>query len=193
MTQSFLFAASMALALTAMPSSGAVIYNETINGDLSGAFASPTPLVLAVGGNTIIARIGNNGNTGATNGSDADYFTVTLGTGESLVSMTLDSYTFSPSNPGVSFAGYIPAAAFAGQAGGNIAGSSLFNASSGNLLVDFTGSSTPLGAGAYSFWFQETSANIVSYQLTLNVVPEPSSALLGACGVLLFIARRRRR
>lgn len=107
--------------------------------------------------------------------------------------MTLDSYTFSPSNPGVSFAGYIPAAAFAGQAGGNIAGSSLFNASSGNLLVDFTGSSTPLGAGAYSFWFQETSANIVSYQLTLNVVPEPSSALLGACGVLLFIARRRRR
>ena len=93
MTQSFLFAASIILALTAMPGSGAVIYNETISGDLSGAFASPTPLMLAVGGNTIVARIGNNGNTGATNGSDADNFTVTLGTGESLVSMTLDLIT----------------------------------------------------------------------------------------------------
>lgn len=192
MTQSFLFAASIILALTAMPGSGAVIYNETISGDLSGAFASPTPLMLAVGGNTIVARIGNNGNTGATNGSDADYFTVTLGTGESLVSMTLDSSTFSPNDPGVSFAGYIAAAAFAGQGGANIDGQAFFNASSGNILDDFTGGSAPLGQGTYSFWFQETSNNIVNYQLTLNVIPEPSSALLGACGICLCLAGRRR-
>ncbi|MEX1115651.1 MAG: hypothetical protein WEB53_10410 [Akkermansiaceae bacterium] len=174
------------------PGLGAVIYNESINGDLSGLFGSPTTLNLTTGANTIIAQMGSNGNTGATNGSDADYFTVTVGSGESLVSITVDSYLFSPNNPGVSFAGYVAAPVFAGQTAQNINGSVLFNASSGNILDDFTGGPATLGPGTYSFWFQETSANLISYQLTYNLVPEPSSALIGACSIGLCLASRRR-
>jgi hypothetical protein len=189
-----LLAASSAFFLMIVPSLGAVIHSESINGDLSGIFGSPTPLNLTTGANIIIAQMGNNGSTGATlAGRDADYFTVTLDPSETLVSITVDSFTFSPNNPGVSFAGYIAAAAFAGQGEGDIDGSAFFNASSGNILDDFTGGAAPLGQGTYSFWFQETSNNIVDYQLTLNVIPEPSSALLGACGVSLFLVGRRRR
>ena len=176
-----------------MPSFGAVIHNESMNGDLSGILTSPTVLALTPGANTIIAQMGNNGNSGATNGSDADYFTVTIGPGTSLTSITLDSYTFGPGNPGVSFAAYVAAAAFSGQGSSNINGSAFINASSGNILDDFTSSTAPLGQGIYSFWFQETSTNTVNYQLTLNVIPEPSTTLLGLTGLGLLLSSRRRK
>lgn len=187
-------AASSALFLMIVPSLAAVIHHESIDGDLSGNFGSPSPLSLTTGANTIIAQMGNNGNTGATNNSrDADYFTVILGPGVSLISITVDSYTFAPGNPGISFAGYVAAAAFTGQGEGDIDGAAFFSASSGNILDDFTDGPAALGQGTYSFWFQETSANTVNYQLTFNVVPEPSSALLGACGICLCLASRRRK
>jgi hypothetical protein len=193
MKRTILLGASGAFFSVIVPSFGAVIHNESINGDLSGILTSPTVLALTPGANTIIAQMGNNGNSGATNGSDADYFTVTIGPGTSLTSITLDSYTFSPGNPGVSFAAYVTSAAFSGQGSGNINGSAFINASSGNILDDFTGSATPLGQGVYSFWFQETSANTVNYQVTLNVIPEPSTTLLGLTGLGLLLASRRRK
>lgn len=193
MHHSSLFAVSSAILLTILPSFGTVIHSEFINGDLSGNFSTPTLLHLTAGGNTVIARIGNNGNTGATNGYDADYFTVTLDPSETLVSITVDSYAFGPFNPGVSFSAYIAASAFAGQGSQNIHGTAFFNASSGNILDDFAGGPTPLGQGTYSFWFQETSDNIVDYQLTFNVVPEPSSAVaLGMLGLFALTMRRRK-
>lgn len=189
-----LLAASSAFFLMIVPCLGAVVHNESINGDLSGIFGSPTPLNFTAGANTIIAQMGNNGGTGATlAGRDADYFTVTIDPSEALVSITVDSFIFSPNNPGVSFAGFIAAAAFTGQQAANIDGSAFFNASSGNILDDFTGGSILLGQGTYSFWFQETSDSIVNYQLTFNVVPEPSAALLGFTGIWLLLSSRRRR
>lgn len=192
MKKHLLLVASGAFLFSSVPCLGAVIYTESLNGDLSGSFLNPTVISLTPGANTIIAQMGNNGNTGATNGSDADYFTVTVGAGVSLLSITLDSYTFTPNDPGISFAGYVASAAFTGQGGGDIDGSAFIDASSGNILDDFTGSAAPLGQGVYSFWFQETSPNRVDYQLTFNVVPEPSAALLGFSGVWLLLTRRRR-
>jgi hypothetical protein len=93
-----------------------VIHNESIHGDLSGSFAGPTLLSFMPGANTIIAQMGNNGNTGATLSSrDADYFTVTISPEHAIVSITVDTFTFSPNNPGVSFAAFVAATAFAGQ------------------------------------------------------------------------------
>lgn len=193
MKNASLFVASGAVLSSIIPCLGAVIYTESLNGDLSGSFINPTVISSTPGANTIIAQMGNNGNTGATYGSDADYFTVTLGPNVSLLSITLDSYLFTPNDLGVSFAGYVAAAAFTGQGSGDIDGGAFFNASSGNILDDFTGLSTPLGQGVYSFWFQETSSNRVDYQLTFNVVPEPSAALLGFSGFSLLLASRRRK
>jgi len=192
MKKTSLLVASGVTLFSIIPCLGAVIYSEFINGDLSGSFANPQMIPLNIGANIVIAQMGNNGNSGATNGSDADYFTVTLDPGLSLLSITLDSYTFSPNNPGVSFVGYVAAAAFTGQGDGDIDGSAFIDASSGNILDDFTGSPAPLGQGVYSFWFQETSANRVDYQLTFNVVPEPSAALLGFSGISLLLSSRRR-
>ncbi len=192
MKQKPFLAASSVFFLMIVSSHGAVIHNESTHGDLSGVFGKPSPLSLSPGANTIIAQMGNNGNTGATlNTRDADYFTVTLGPAEALVSITVDSFTFSPSNPGVSFAGYVAAATFTGQDELDIDGSAFFNATSGNILDDFTSGSAPLGQGTYSFWFQETSANIVNYQLTFQVVPEPSTSLMALAACSLAIRRRR--
>ena len=170
--------------------SAVVIYDESISGDLSGTFASPTPLVLSAGNNTIIGEVGNNGNTGATNGSDADYFSFTLNDGLSLESIQVDSYSSSPGSSGGSFAGYVEGSSFSGQGGGDIDGFVIFNAGSGEILDDLSGGS--LNAGTYAFWFQETSPNTVSYQLTFNVVPEPSTATLSAMGICALVLRRRR-
>lgn len=173
-------------------SQGAVIYNESIDGDLSGLFGKPTPLSIMLGANTILAEFGNNGDTGATNGFDADYFTIIIDPGNILGSIIVESYLFAPNNPGLSFAAFTVAAAFAGQEEENVDGIAFFNASSGNILDDLLGDAEPLGAGVYSFWFQETSNNIVNYQLTFNVIPEPSFVILGASSLLAWLVRRRR-
>ncbi len=182
--------ASLLLAAV-LPAQAAVVYHEAIDGDLSGAFASPTNIILTTGANTIIATMGNNGNTGATNGRDADYFRISLLPGHFLTSFTLDSYTFAPTNPGISFAAYVAAASFTGQTEEDIDGTAFINAASGEILDDFTSTPNPLGPGTYSFWFQETSATVVDYQITLHVIPEPCTTVLATLGFLMAARRQR--
>lgn len=169
---------------------GAVIFDEGISGDLSGTFGAPTPVVFSAGPNTVIGQVGNNGNTGATNGQDADYFTFSVPAGASISSITIDLYTFAPSDPGVSFMGTVAASSFAGQAAGNVDNFVLFNAGSGNVISGLGGS---LGAGDHSFWIQETSPNTVNYQVTFTQVPEPAVGTLGGLVVGALSLRRRRR
>ncbi|MEM8734856.1 MAG: PEP-CTERM sorting domain-containing protein [Planctomycetota bacterium] len=169
-----------------------IVYDESIDGDLSGAFSSPTLVDFSSGDNTIIGQAGSNGNGGATNGSDGDYFTFVIEANESLDSLFVGSRV----GPGTrSFIGYVAATSFGGQGSGDIDGSHLFSDGDGNILDNLTGSNDPLGPGNYSFWVQETANGNMDYQFTFNVsaVPEPSSALgslmLVACGLL----RRQRR
>lgn len=170
---------------------GDVVHDESVDGDLSGAFASPTALNFSVGDNTIIGDIGTNGNGGATNGNDADYFTIVVEAGETLDSINVDSR----SGAGQSFFAYTAGSAFTGQGGGDIDGSVLFSNSSGEVLDDLLGAPGSLGPGSYSFWIQETATGVVDYQFTFRVtsaVPEPST--LGVLGLMLIgtTARRRR-
>ncbi len=184
---------SLALALVSLlsiPAQAVVIHDEGIDGDLSGVFATPDPLAVAAGANTIVAEMGANGETGATNGNDADYFSIVLGAGQSITAINVDAYTFSPGDPNVSFFGYTSGSGFSGQGGGDIDGNVLFNAASGNVLPLLAGG--PLGTGTWSFWVQETSANVVDYQLTFTVVPEPSTAALLMLGLGGLAIRRVR-
>lgn len=181
---------STLIALTSASSFGAVVYSEASSGDLSGAFAAPTAIVLSNGANTVSGSIGNNGDTGATNGRDADYFTFNIAAGSTVNAITIDSYTFSPNDPGVSFLGYVASGSFTGQTGGDIDGSAFINAGSGDFLPALAGG--PLGPGTYSIWLQETSANVVDYELTISQIPEPGSAALFGIAALGLVLRRRR-
>lgn len=169
----------------------AVIFNEATSGDLSGDPSAPTMTMVTLGANTIIGQIGNNGNTGATNGNDADYIFFELGAGFEITELTIDAYSASPGNPGSSFLGHVAANQFAGQTSGDIDGSALINASSGDVLPSITGGGN-LTAGNHAFWIQETSANTVDYQITFNVIPEPSSTALCLLGITVLLARRRK-
>ena len=171
----------------AQPCLAVVIHDESFDGDLSGAFGAPTVLNNVNGANTIIGQIGNNGNTGATDGTDADYFSFVIPAGGSLTSITVDSFAFSPNNPGSSFFAYVSAGFFTGQGNPDIDAFQLFNGSTTNLIA----SQLPLGPGTYSFWLQEISPNTVDYQLTFNQVPEPTSLLL-ALGAWGLVSLRRR-
>ncbi len=166
-------------ALTGASPLAATIYDEGVSGDLSGAFGAPDSIgPLAVGGNEVIGQIGANGNTGATNGSDADYFTFTVGVGQSVDAINVLSFLFAPTDPGGSFFGYIADTSFAGQAGGDIAGFALFNAASGDILGALAGG--PLGPGDYAFWLQETAATSVDYTVSfvVSAVPLPAPLIL---------------
>jgi len=191
MIRKFLLVSAVSFSLLAPSAQAVVVHDEGIDGDLSGAFAMPDPLAIGNGDNTIIGQMGNNGDTGATNGQDADYVSITLGAGQSITAITVDAFTFSPTNPGSSFFGYVAGAAFTGQANGDIDDFVLFNATSGDVLDDLAGG--PLdGEGTWSFWLQETSDTVVDYELTFTVVPEPSAPLMLVIGVAGLLAARRR-
>ena len=162
------------LAIFAGQASADIVHDEAANGELSNDLAAPTVVNFAPGGNTVIGQVGDNGQTGATNGSDADYFTVNIGLGEEITSILIDSR----SGAGSSFFGYTEGVGFSGQGNDDIDGFVLFNNASGEVLDDLTSGGSSLGPGDYSFWLQETSAVTVDYSVTFNVVSSVQNPLL---------------
>ncbi len=184
---------ALMLGLLAHTASAAVVYDESVDGDLSGVFAAPDALPTATGDNTLIGSVGQNGGTGATNGSDADYLTITVPAGASLTTITLDAYAANPMNTSQSFIGYVNGAAFSGQGAGDIDDNELFgfaDLANPNLITAITGQPV-LGPGDHSFWIQETASTVIDYQFTFTVVPEPVSAGLGLLGLAIVAGRRR--
>jgi len=182
-----------------------IIWDEfTAQGDLSGVNTSPTPLTLS-GGSNIVRGFTTNSPL------DRDFFTVGVGPGQFLDSITLNA--FSPAVSSSSF--------FAVQSGSQVTSISSSTALLGSALVStslvgtdvldnlgvatlpgfgkqgigFTG---PLGPGTYTFWFQETNTNINNYEFNLNVspIPEPGSLMLLTVGLIVsgkVFGRKRRK
>jgi hypothetical protein len=174
---------------------GAIIYNESVSGDLSNSGLTPTGLTVANGSNQVF------GTTGAgTAGVDRDYFTFTVPAGLQLASITL--------LPGTMVGG---ASSFIGVEAGNqvtlptnatvangLLGWDHYTTSEINtnilatLAIPANGSSgftPPLGAGSYSFWVQDFNAGPLAYGFDFNVaaaaVPEPGAGWLLVAGLLL--------
>ena len=174
---------SLLLGVLVPRASALVAWDESVDGPLSASGGAPTVLNLAPGSNTILSSFGG------LNGQ-FDYFSFTLPTGQSLEAFTLDSYVSSDAvawlgiKAGTDWTiGYDTAQMIAQQHFGtaNI-GSNLLGFSAGNLL----------GPGSYTVRSQQLGA-AATYQLGLNVVPEPSTyalLLLTSAGALWWAKRR---
>jgi len=177
---------AVAFVSLAVPHAAATtIWNESVDGPLSTAQESPTPLTIGVGTNSIIATI---------QGANRDYFSFTLAPGQSLESFLLASYA---SSDPVSWIGLQAGAAWTtgDDAGSMIAQQHFGTANVGTNLLGIT-PAAPLVAGTYTVRAQQLGAT-TAYRLDLVVVPEPSTiamALAGlACGGYSIFRRRRAR
>ncbi len=172
-----------------------VVWDEGVQGDLSSLPGSPTAVSFANGLNTVIASV-------TEPGADLrDYMTFTIGPNQLLTAIFLDAFSpvgasFHAINAGST--SFIPGE----DPSGNFLGLELiFDFQVGtDVMPDLaagafgsTGFTAPLGPGTYSYLFQElTGGQSRSYQLSFNVVPEPSStALLILAGLATTFRFRR--
>lgn len=183
-------------------------YNEATNGDFANSGASPTSVAVALGSNIITGVTGGN----AAHQPDRDYFTLTIAPGQELISIDVLAGTDSPTRSffGVGAGSQTLVNPAAGSAVG-LLGWTLFSvADVGSNVLDDLGSASapnfpafpgatgfkgPLGAGAYTFWIQDSDPEIANYVLDFKVgIPEPASWALmlvgfGALGAALRRAR----
>lgn len=185
-----------AVVCCSQPLMAGVVWNEAVDGDLSSIPASPTPVNFNNGANTVI------GSLSQPSGDLRDYLTFTIGPNQVLTGMILDA----ASTGGLSFhalnagsTSFVPG----DDDSSNFLGLEfVFDGLIGlDLLPGLaagaygsTGFSIPLGPGTYSYLIQElTPGEGRTYQLSFNVVPEPSSSALVLLSGLTFARRFRRR
>ena len=166
----------------------ATVYDEAVNGDLSNDNLSPTSIGLGVGQNLIV------GSTVHQPSLDRDFFTVTVGSGQTLNAVMLSSYT---TTDDLSFIGYKAGGlftnlGFSGVDGWGLIGGPPGVSVGGDLLSFLAGG--PVGPGAYSFWLQETEGS-TTYALDYQVaaVPLPAVLPLFISGLLGIGAMARKR
>lgn len=181
------------MSFSAAAASAATVWDEASAGDFSANGLAPTPVVMALGSNTVVGSVGDSGN-----GIDRDYFRFTVPDGAALNSILLlpnttvsggasfiaiqagPQLTVSPTGVGVA-----NLLGFAHYANDQI-GTDLLP----TLALNFTGA---LPSGVYSVWVQETGGP-AAYGLNFGIaaVPEPGAAALLLAGLLgLSIVRRR--
>lgn len=197
--RALLTAGMLALAGPAAQAAGG--WDEAVQGDFANLGTAPTAVTLEAGSNPV------RGTTGRVGGVvDRDYFSFTLPEGTQLDTLTV---------VGGSFLGISGLSFIAVQAGPQVTVNPTGGSATGLLgWVHFgendigtdilglmgigfgaSGFESPLRAGTYSFWLQDTGTGVASYQLdfSVSVVPEPASALLMLAGVAALIGRRTAR
>jgi len=185
-------AAALGLAGTAQ---AGVVWDESVQGDLSGQAASPTALTLSPGSNQVL---GASGNLGA--GTDLDFFTFTIPAGQQMVSLWVlpstapESLGFLGIGAGPQITGFTASALMGWiHYGAFDAGSDILPRIGAGAGA--TGFTPPLGAGTYSVWIQDFDfgASPYAFDMVLAAVPEPPAALTLLAGLGLLGLRRRRR
>ena len=178
-------------------------WNEAVNGDFSNNGLAPNFVFLQEG---ISIIKGTSGRAVIDGPVDTDYFTITIPEG-----FTLDSMEILPGTLSVGDGSFI--ALMVGpqftvppdtQSAQGMLGWSLFG--DGNIGSDVllfmaapsfgsSGYDTPLPAGQYSFWVQETGVGVATYVFAVQVtaVPEPATALTLLAGLGLLAGALKRR
>ena len=167
-----------------------VVWDEDINGNLSGDPTAPTNLG-TFGAGALIVRGSTLGS--ATPPSDGyDVFQFNIDPGFEITSIILSAYTTDTGGAGTSGFNFSTVAA-AGNGGNVLFGPGWGAPNVGGDLFDegLLGPITSLGDDTYFMEVREFGGPQANWELTFNVVPAPASAaLLGLGG--LAAARRRR-
>jgi len=203
-----LFSAAICALLATAPAK-AILFDETVSGDLSNNPAAPTALTLTPGSNSVIGTVNGFGN-----GDPQDWVSFTIPTGFVMTSYVNSKYD---STDPQGFTGFQSGSSFSGDpfAALSYAGYAHFGTGATNpntplstvgvdllpLMADpsfapgTTGFTPPLAAGTYTFLIQQGNDFTTSYQFDMNVrsVPEPGSSLclLGVGGLAILALQRR--
>lgn len=179
-----------------------VVFDDAVNGNASSDGAIPESLTFSLGNNIVNGTVTSPSNT-------RNFYTFTIGAGEELVAINLDSLNVTTatgdpsSDPGFyalvdGTTSVTPGTGFANLGGAlhnpSLVGSNLLDGIAGGGISGGSGF-TNIGAGDYTFVIQQTGPEVSNFSLNFQVataVPEPtSSALLIGLG-LAGLARRRR-
>ncbi|MEP7364038.1 MAG: PEP-CTERM sorting domain-containing protein [Acidobacteriota bacterium] len=194
--------------------SAAVVWDESVDGDLSGNFASPDPLSFSIGANTVLGATGRPATTAP---SERDYFTFTIPNGYFLLSIKVLEGTNFERPEGAGFLAIqggtavidpttMPSSALAAA----LLGYTHYKLADvgTDILPRLAGSNNPpapfppaigfslLGAGTYSVWIQDTGVSETplpyGFEFTL-ATPEPGTWATGLAGLLGLAFLRRKR
>jgi len=191
---STLAAFSLASCVSAVSNAG-IVWNESINGDVSDDRLNPTSLTLHAGSNSFSAT---------SQDGDLEYVHFTLPVGTSLTAIVNVSYAGTGDN--LAFIGVQAGTTFTepdtGTVVGNILGYAHFGPDEGTVGQDILpimatsfaaiGFTPPLTGTHYTFWMQQLG-NPCTYEFSFQVVPTPGTAgLLAAAGLVLMRMRPRR-
>ena len=193
-----------ACAFLAGSASADLMWDEAIDGDISGDYMNPTQMYTkGVNNHVIFTTVGGNPE------QDREYFTFTIAEGYELVSIVLDNFDTDPES-NLGFIGVASGTSFptppdapdptqllgfalVGMA--DVGDDILQSMGQAGGSIGFTG---PLGPGSYTFWAQETGPSTDDWDLNFIVtqgsapaVPGPG-ALAGLIGIATIAGRRRR-
>ncbi len=188
-----LLGCAVALSLPGISAAG-VVWNESVNGDLSDDRLNPTSLTLHAGSNLLTATTG---------GEDREYVHFNLPAGTSMTAIIHVSWAGTGDN--LAFIGVQDGTTFTeppvGTTVSNLLGYAHFGPDEGTVGTDILpligmgfasmGFSPPLTGSDYTFWIQQLG-NEATYTLDFQLVPQPGAmALVGLAGCVLAIRRRR--
>lgn len=186
----------LALTVALSVSTGAadvVVWNEAINGDISGDRLNPSSVVLSLGVNTLIA---------SSVSGDREYIRMIVPAGFTLESVVHVSWD---SEDPIAFMAVQQGATFTepptGTNVGNLLGWSHFGPGEGTVGLDILprigtgagaiGFTPPLAANTYTFWVQQTGPFMSTYRLDFVIAPAPASIATLLFGSVIAAHRRR--
>lgn len=178
-----------------------LMWDEAIDGDLSGDYTAPTQLFTkGVNNHVIFTTVGAGENGGD---QDREYFTFTIAEGFQLSALILDNFETDPAT-NLAFLGVAEGSVFPtppdapdptallgyGLVGLNDVGNDILQLiGQGGGSQGFSG---PLGPGTYTWWAQETGPSTDNWDLNFVVTEIPAPGALALLGLGGLAARRRR-
>ena len=192
--QLYLLSAIIATSTT-VPVMASVMWDESIDGDLSGDYQSPTALIpIGVNNQVLYSSVS----------ADREYIPFDVDAGDQLAAIIVDNWTSTDDKSFLAVASGNPFPTPPTSPGPNPAvmlGYHHFGVADVGLVIlqimgagpGSQGFSGPLGAGTYTFWAQETGPNAAAATLNFVItpIPEPATGILLVGGLAMLTLGRR--